>query len=60
MFFISREITLGEPPPQMMECIIDVLDWFIPEYPQFLKQSTLNDVCGNKSTKRKRKKIQKK
>ena len=27
----------GEPPPQMMECIIDVLDWFIPEYPQFLR-----------------------
>jgi len=37
MFFISREITLGEPPPQMIESIIDVLDWFIPEYPQFLR-----------------------
>jgi len=24
MFFISREITLGEPPPQMIESIIDV------------------------------------
>ena len=32
----SREF-IGEPPPQMMECIIDVLDWFIPEYPQFLR-----------------------
>jgi len=36
MFFISREITLGEPP-QQMECIINVLEWFIPEYPQFLR-----------------------
>ena len=32
----AREF-MGEPPPQMMECIIDVLDWFIPEYPQFLR-----------------------
>ena len=32
----SREF-IGEPPPQMMECVIDVLDWFIPEYPQFLR-----------------------
>ena len=29
MFFISREITLGEPPPQMMESIIDVGLWFM-------------------------------
>jgi len=60
MFFISREITLGEPPPQKMECIVDLCDWFMSEYPQFLRYSVLNDVCGNKSTKRKRKKIQKK
>jgi len=33
----TRDGSLGEPPPQMMECIIDVLDWFIPEYPQFLR-----------------------
>ena len=59
MFFISREITLGEPP-QQMECVVGPCDWFTPEYPQFLRQSVLIDDCGNKSTKRKRKKIQKK
>jgi len=37
MFFISREITLGEPPPQPLECLVDVALWFIPEYPQFLR-----------------------
>jgi hypothetical protein len=29
--------TGDRPPPQFMECIVDVLDWFIPEYPQFLR-----------------------
>jgi len=32
----SREF-IGEPPPQMMECLVNDLDWFIPEYPQFLR-----------------------
>ena len=34
---VNRDVSLGEPPPQQMECIIDVLEWFIPEYPQFLR-----------------------
>ena len=28
--------SMGEPPPQMMECVVDVKEWFTPEYPQFL------------------------
>ena len=36
-FIIKDYDSLGEPPPQQMECIIDVLEWFIPEYPQFLR-----------------------
>tara|TARA_B100000745_G_scaffold261475_1_gene185335 strand:+ start:348 stop:515 length:168 start_codon:yes stop_codon:yes gene_type:complete len=27
----------GEPPPQMLECIVNAEEWFIPEYPQFLR-----------------------
>lgn len=27
----------GEPPPQMMECIIDPCEWFIPECPKILR-----------------------
>ena len=34
---ITRDGSLGEPPPQMMESFIDVELWFIPEYPQFLR-----------------------
>jgi len=34
---VTCDGSLGEPPPQQMECIIDVLEWFIPEYPQFLR-----------------------
>jgi len=34
---LCRDGSCDRPPPQMMECIIDVLDWFIPEYPQFLR-----------------------
>ena len=29
--------SMGEPPPQMMECVVDVEEWFTPEYPQFLR-----------------------
>ena len=29
--------SMGEPPPQMMECVVDVKEWFTPEYPQFLR-----------------------
>ena len=32
----SREF-IGEPPPQMMECVVNAEEWFIPEYPQFLR-----------------------
>ena len=35
--FPEREKSLGEPPPQQMELIVDLCDWFIPEYPQFLR-----------------------
>ena len=35
--FPEREKPLGEPPPQQMELIVDLCDWFIPEYPQFLR-----------------------
>jgi len=28
--------SLDRPPPQILECIVDVGLWFIPEYPQFL------------------------
>ena len=34
---LTRDGSLGEPPPQMMECLVNDLDWFIPEYPQFLR-----------------------
>jgi hypothetical protein len=34
---VNRDVSLGEPPPQMMECLVNDLDWFIPEYPQFLR-----------------------
>ena len=34
---ITRDGSLGEPPPQMIESFIDVELWFIPEYPQFLR-----------------------
>ena len=27
--------SMGEPPPQMMECLVDVGLWFIPECPKF-------------------------
>ena len=37
MVRIEERVWSGKPPPQMMECVIDVLDWFIPEYPQFLR-----------------------
>ena len=33
----ERKKALGEPPPQQMECLVDLCDWFIPEYPQFLR-----------------------
>ena len=33
---VNRDVSLGEPP-QQMECIVDLCDWFIPEYPQFLR-----------------------
>ncbi len=36
-FILNRDVSLGEPPPQQMECIVDLCDWFIPEYPQFLR-----------------------
>ena len=29
--------SMGEPPPQMMECIVNAEEWFTPEYPQFLR-----------------------
>ena len=29
--------TNNKLPPQQMECIVDLCDWFIPEYPQFLR-----------------------
>ena len=34
---VTRDGSLGEPPPQQMECLVDLCDWFIPEYPQFLR-----------------------
>ena len=34
---VTRDGSLGEPPPQVMESFIDVGLWFIPEYPQFLR-----------------------
>ena len=34
---VNRDVSLGEPPPQQMECLVDLCDWFIPEYPQFLR-----------------------
>ena len=37
MVRIEERVWSGKPPPQMMECVIDILDWFIPEYPQFLR-----------------------
>ena len=36
-FIIKDYDSLGEPPPQQMELIVDLCDWFIPEYPQFLR-----------------------
>jgi hypothetical protein len=33
----TRDGSLGEPPPQMMECLVNDLDRVIPEYPQFLR-----------------------
>ena len=33
---VNRDVSLGEPP-QQMECLVDLCDWFIPEYPQFLR-----------------------
>jgi len=29
--------SLDRPPPQILECIVDVVLWFIPECPQFLR-----------------------
>ena len=37
LYLRERGLSLGEPPPQQMECIVDLCDWFIPEYPQFLR-----------------------
>jgi len=34
---VNRDVSLGEPPPQQMECLVDLYDLFIPEYPQFLR-----------------------
>ena len=34
---VNRDVSLGEPPPQQMECLVDLCDWFIPECPQFLR-----------------------
>ena len=33
---VNRDVSLGEPP-QQMECLVDLYDLFIPEYPQFLR-----------------------
>jgi hypothetical protein len=33
----TRDGSLGEPQSQMMECLVNDLDWLIPEYPQFLR-----------------------
>jgi len=33
---LPYDSSLGKPPPQMMECLVDVGLWFIPEYPKFL------------------------
>ena len=33
---LPYDVSSTIPPPQMMECLVSVLDWFIPEYPQFL------------------------
>ena len=29
--------SLDRPPPQILECFVDVVLWFIPECPQFLR-----------------------
>ena len=29
--------SLDRPPPQILECFVDVALWFIPECPQFLR-----------------------
>ena len=34
---ISRQKSYCVTPPQQMECLVDLCDWFIPEYPQFLR-----------------------
>jgi len=33
---LPYDVSSTIPPPQMMECLVDVASWFIPEYPQFL------------------------
>ena len=33
---LNRYGSLSEPP-QMMECLVNDLYWFVPEYPQFLR-----------------------
>jgi len=34
---VSCDGTTDRPPPQMMECIVDVLEWFIPECPRIFR-----------------------
>jgi len=33
---LPYDVSSTIPPPQMMECLVDVASWFIPEYPKFL------------------------
>ena len=28
---VNRDVSLGKPPPQQMECLVDLCDLFIPE-----------------------------